>query len=121
MRVLSLREAGQGIRFLYRGDNGAEYGNWVQGSATAGAGPPISGAGAGPCKKNKAHTAEMILLGEGEQNAMLRPCGQFLRLYLSIKPFTHTGVKNDRTKCDRVIAPITRAPPRPHLVSLLRY
>ncbi len=31
MRVLSLREAGQGIRFLYRGDNGAEYGHWVQG------------------------------------------------------------------------------------------
>jgi hypothetical protein len=27
-------------------------------------------------KPEKAHTGELILLGEGEQNAVLRPCGR---------------------------------------------
>ena len=46
----------------------------------------------------KAHTAELILLGEGEQNAVLRPCGQLFRYYFDSQSLHLIGVKNDFTK-----------------------
>jgi hypothetical protein len=51
--------------------------------------------------KKETHTAELILLGEGEQNAVLRPCGRLFQYYFDDQSLHLIGVKNDFTKmCD---------------------